>query len=116
MEERGKVSRLIINKTEKRPKKYEAFNRKPECFLKSSSMIAKKVIGEMEKRRKVMLKVLILILAFAAFSSIAAGCSRESGNYTWSEISSKAAFPEGYNYPVFVFGNWMVAINKGAWL
>jgi hypothetical protein len=40
----------------------------------------------------------------------------ERTTYQWSNLTRAASFPEGYNYPVFVFGDWMVAMNKGAWL
>jgi hypothetical protein len=36
--------------------------------------------------------------------------------YEWTNVTSTAQFPQGYNYPVFVFGDWMVALNNGAWL
>lgn len=63
-----------------------------------------------------MFKTISLVLMFVAFSTIVFGCDPKSGNYVWSEITGKASYPPGYNYSVFVFGNWMVAMNKGAWL
>ena len=36
--------------------------------------------------------------------------------YSWSNVTKAANYPQGYNYPVFVFGDWMVAINNGGWL
>ncbi|HKX83909.1 MAG TPA: hypothetical protein VJL58_06805, partial [Pyrinomonadaceae bacterium] len=36
--------------------------------------------------------------------------------YEWSNVTQAAEFPQGYNYPVFVFGDWMVTLNNGAWL
>lgn len=46
------------------------------------------------------------------------GSSRASikAVYEWSNVTTAAQFPEGYNYPVFVFGDWMVALNNGAWI
>lgn len=35
--------------------------------------------------------------------------------YKWSEITSKAQFPIGYNYPVFVMDGELRAINNGGW-
>lgn len=37
-------------------------------------------------------------------------------HYSWSNVTPAANYPQGYNYPVYVFGNWMVAMNNGAWL
>lgn len=37
-------------------------------------------------------------------------------SYSWSNVTEAANFPRGYNYPVYVFGRWMVALNNGAWL
>lgn len=40
----------------------------------------------------------------------------ERSGYQWTNQTKAANFPEGYNYPVYVFGDWMVAMNNGAWL
>lgn len=36
--------------------------------------------------------------------------------YQWSNVTPAANYPLGYNYPVYVFGDWMMALNNGAWL
>jgi len=42
--------------------------------------------------------------------------AKPAATYSWTNLTRAADFPEGYNYPVYVFGNWMVALNNGAWL
>lgn len=44
------------------------------------------------------------------------GVTRGGKDYEWTKVSEAAPFPQGYNYPVYVFGDWMVALNNGAWL
>ncbi len=55
----------------------------------------------------------LAITAFCAgtFAPLAGG-----DKYQWSNVTKAANYPEGYNYPVYVFGDWMVALNNGAWL
>jgi hypothetical protein len=46
-------------------------------------------------------------------------CFLSAGNrqqYRWESVTDSAAYPEGYNYPVYVFGDRMVALNNGAWM
>lgn len=40
----------------------------------------------------------------------------KSGVYVWNEVTGKAAFPQGYNYPVFVMNEKMFALKNGGWL
>jgi hypothetical protein len=56
---------------------------------------------------------ILAVTAFCAgvFSPVPGG-----DTYIWSNVTKAANFPQGYNYPVFVFGDWMVAMNNGAWL
>lgn len=55
----------------------------------------------------------ILSLAFCtAFFDKAASADQ----YAWKSVTDAANYPQGYNYPVFVLGSWMVALNNGAWL
>ncbi|HTH38202.1 MAG TPA: hypothetical protein VL572_09555 [Pyrinomonadaceae bacterium] len=56
---------------------------------------------------------LILLLAFCVDPT--AGPVSEV-EYKWSNVTSAANYPQGYNYPVFVWGNKMVALNDGAWI
>ncbi|MGD9588479.1 MAG: hypothetical protein AB7Q37_04640 [Pyrinomonadaceae bacterium] len=37
-------------------------------------------------------------------------------DYKWERVTSAAPYQQGYNYPVFVLGDKMVALNNGAWL
>jgi len=39
----------------------------------------------------------------------------KKGSYEWKNVTTAADFPQGYNYPVFVWGNKMVAMNNGTW-
>lgn len=51
-------------------------------------------------------------------SALCGGTFSQAGNkrYEWKNQTKAASFPKGYNYPVFAFGDWMVAMNNGAWL
>jgi hypothetical protein len=59
------------------------------------------------------------ILCFAVFgcaanNKIAAEKSKPS--YVWQQMTDKAAYPQSYNYPVFVLNDEMLALNNGGWL
>lgn len=57
--------------------------------------------------------------AFLAVTAFCAGVFAPPGDgeeYQWSNLTKAANYPQSYNYPVYVFGNWMVAINNGGWL
>jgi hypothetical protein len=54
-----------------------------------------------------------LLIAAAAFC---AGTFSPEASYTWSNVTPAAGFPQGYNYPVFVMGDRMVAMNNGSWI
>jgi len=41
--------------------------------------------------------------------------SKDKASYLWSNVTEKAQFPEGYNYPVFVTNGELRAINNGGW-
>lgn len=56
------------------------------------------------------LSTMILVLGLC-FSTV-----DKPPTYEWSNVTQAADFPKGYNYPVFTFGRWMVALNNGAWL
>ena len=71
------------------------------------------------------MRILILIVTAFLLSLTAIGCIPDANQravvpdptgYAWSRVTDRASYPEGYNYPVFTFGNWMVAMNNGAWL
>lgn len=55
--------------------------------------------------------ILIVNLAFFCFFS---GVDH-SAKYEWKNVTTAAEFPVGYNYPVYVWGNKMVALNNGTW-
>jgi len=56
------------------------------------------------------------ILIFICLCSTAFGCYSTKTEYVWNEVTSNAAFPQGYNYPVFVMNGEMLALNKGGWI
>lgn len=66
------------------------------------------------------MKLLINILMIMIFSVPVFDCVKteaDSTGYIWRNITAKAEFPQGYNYPVFVLndGN-LLALNQGGWL
>jgi hypothetical protein len=56
------------------------------------------------------------LLLIAAFCAGVFETRLDKAGYEWSSITNAANYPQGYNYPVYVFGDWMVALNNGAWL
>lgn len=54
--------------------------------------------------------VLIAIFAFFCFG----GGDRSS--YEWKNVTKSAEYSQGYNYPVFVWNDKMVALNNGTWI
>jgi hypothetical protein len=65
---------------------------------------------------KFMLKIICILLMSLGFCSFALGCYSKSNAYSWQEMTSRASFPEGYNYPVFVMNGKMYALHKGGWV
>lgn len=57
--------------------------------------------------------VLATILSLVAFC---AGSFIPPAEYRWSNVTPAAEYPQGYNYPVYTMGGWMVALNNGAWI
>lgn len=58
------------------------------------------------------------ILAIFIFSISALGCfniEAELQNYSWQNVTAKADYPTGYNYPVYVVNGKMLALNNGGW-
>lgn len=58
-----------------------------------------------------MLAVLIFSVSIPACVKSAAG----SEDYIWRNVTANAGYPTGYNYPVFVIGDKMFALNDGGW-
>ncbi len=59
---------------------------------------------------------MIAIVLFWAFCLGGSNSMPTKTGYEWSNVTQAADYPKGYNYPVFVSGNWMIALNNGAWL
>jgi hypothetical protein len=62
-----------------------------------------------------------IILLIIFLCSLALGCvvnqTVSSKNfYVWQNLTAKADFPQGYNYPVFIVNGEMLALNQGGWL
>lgn len=58
------------------------------------------------------------ILAILVFSVSALACFKteaKSNNYVWQNVTAKADYPIGYNYPVFIVDGKMLALNNGGW-
>ncbi len=60
----------------------------------------------------VILAIIVLSLSVSACTKSAA----KPGKYVWQNVTAKAEFPQGYNYPVFVFDDKMLALNNGGWI
>ena len=59
----------------------------------------------------------LLLLAFGiSASACKTNSAAQTNRYVWQSVASKAAFPENYNYPVFVLNGEMLALNNGGWL
>lgn len=54
--------------------------------------------------------LLIINLAFFCF------VGGDHSQYEWKNVTTAAEFPVGYNYPVYVWGTKMVAMNNGTWV
>lgn len=64
-----------------------------------------------------MFKIIGLTVIFIAFCSNIFGCPPKSNEYIWQSVTTKAEFPQGYNYPVFVLEDKsLLALNNGGWL
>lgn len=64
------------------------------------------------------MKITLLIVCLC---SLALGCVVDQtvsskSSYVWQNITAKANFPQGYNYPVFIVNDEMLALNQGGWL
>lgn len=62
---------------------------------------------------KIIFTILILSISILACTKSKAATSE----YVWENVTEKAEFPQGYNYPVYVLndGN-LLALNNGGWL
>jgi hypothetical protein len=69
-------------------------------------------------RRTGIILIAILLSAMAAAGCTVGAALPEKGKtvYQWSNVTGKAQFPEGYNYPVFVMNGELRAINNGGWV
>ena len=61
-----------------------------------------------------------MILAIFIFSVSVSACVKSKAkakDYIWQKVTAKAAYPTGYNYPVFVLEDKnLLALNNGGWI
>ena len=63
------------------------------------------------------LNLLIAILIFSVSVMACVKSEAKSDNYVWQNVTAKADYPTGYNYPVFVLENKsLLALNNGGWI
>lgn len=55
-------------------------------------------------------------LIFICLCSTVFACHSVKTEYVWNEVTSSAAYPQGYNYLVFVMNGKMFAVQNGGWL
>lgn len=63
-----------------------------------------------------MFKIIGFALILSSLCSAAFGCHSKPAKYVWNEITSNAAYPQGYNFPVFSINDRMFALKNGGWL
>jgi hypothetical protein len=63
-----------------------------------------------------MFRIIGFILIFIALAATVFGCHPKTGDYVWNEVTSQAAYPQGYNYQVFVMNGEMRALHDGGWI
>lgn len=58
----------------------------------------------------------ILLIAIFSFSALACIKSEAKAQiYNWQNVTAKADYPTGYNYPVYIVDGKMLALNNGGW-
>ncbi len=63
-----------------------------------------------------MIRSIAAIVVLAVSASACANGIAQTNGYKWQIVTEKAGYPTGYNYPVFVVGNKMLALNNGGWI
>jgi hypothetical protein len=64
----------------------------------------------------VITKTFLAVLIFSLSVSACLQSQARTDAYVWQNVTEKAEFPQGYNYPVFVLKGEMLALNHGGWL
>lgn len=62
------------------------------------------------------LQIISAILIFSLSVAACAESKAKSSGYIWQNVTERAEFPQGYNYPVFAMNDRMFALNGGGWL
>jgi hypothetical protein len=63
-----------------------------------------------------MIKTIALVSMLTAFCFGTVERHSIPSDYQWKNVTPSAGFPQSYNYPVFVWGDKMVAFNQGTWI
>jgi len=71
-------------------------------------------------KRSALLYVVVLCLLLGSCSHNSGGQARTSAaspeSYEWTQVTASAGFPVGYNFPVYVVGDKMIALHfEGTW-
>ena len=62
-------------------------------------------------------KIILAILTFSLLVSACPKSAAKTGEYVWQNVTVKAGFPQGSNYPVFVLEDKnLLALNNGDWI
>src|SRR5215831_538271 len=62
------------------------------------------------------LKVFLVIISIGMSATACTRTDATAKGYVWERVTDGAAYPQGYNYPVFVLNGQMLAINDGGWI
>jgi len=62
-----------------------------------------------------MIKLIVLFL-FSVSISACTKSQAKSETYFWQNVTKSAAYPQGYNHPVFVMNGQMFALHNGGWI
>ena len=66
-----------------------------------------------------MVRSLLIVILFMVLSGSVFPCAAPKDpalEYKWEQVTASAEYPVGYNYPVFVLGDTLLALNNCGWL
>lgn len=61
------------------------------------------------------LQIILVILVFSVGVSACVKTEAKLQRYDWQNVTAKADYPTGYNYPVYIVDGKMLALNNGGW-
>ena len=71
--------------------------------------------GKEKTKIMIRLQTILVILVFSVGGSACVKTEAKSNGYTWQNVTAKADYPTGYNYPVYIVDGKMLALNNGGW-